>query len=411
MQNAGAEWNAQILVGAGIGDGAMGQPALRLFSGDDGDSQRSDLAQPMPAAPSTGLSISSAFSQYHEAKDSSPRTVEEYDTTLNRLDQWAIACSRSLTPIAVSSLDRQTIKDFLDWVYAQAVTAGQGNPGRTVNKRREHLRAVLNWLHREELTGPAPRFPDEREQRDATGLFFLDDAELDSLYWATYQMPRPHAWTRELTVGAYWRAGLAIWLTYGVDTQTLFAYDQAALPIRWKDIYWEPISPDRRIKDVSEWGWLFYRRKKTDKPFMRPMSRCVSMHLRAIAPKEPDPEQPVLDGAGGSRPCKRFQELVQLAGIQPKVTLEDRKGMKWNLKDLRKTCATRYEKHMPGTASVILGHAIGARDGTRAAVTFKHYANVSPLEFLAITTLPVPTAFTAIWDDTVKPKGGLLFAK
>ena len=61
----------------------------------------------------------------------------------------------------------------------------------------------------------------------------------------------------------------------------------------------------------------------------------------------------------------------------------------WLLKDLRKTCATYYDAHLPESSIEILGHSVGG-------VTYRHYAHRDPLAFKAIMTIPQPTAFTAL---------------
>ncbi|MBW3596395.1 MAG: hypothetical protein KY475_03860 [Planctomycetes bacterium] len=53
----------------------------------------------------------------------------------------------------------------------------------------------------------------------------------------------------------------------------------------------------------------------------------------------------------------------------------------WQLKDLRKTCATYYDEHVPESSIEILGHSIGG-------ITCRHYAHRAPLAFKAIMTLP-----------------------
>src|SRR5437879_11418443 len=58
----------------------------------------------------------------------------------------------------------------------------------------------------------------------------------------------------------------------------------------------------------------------------------------------------------------------------------------WVLKDLRKTCATYYDEHMPESSIEILGHSVGG-------ITYRHYAHRAPLAFKAIMTLPQPSAF------------------
>ena len=61
----------------------------------------------------------------------------------------------------------------------------------------------------------------------------------------------------------------------------------------------------------------------------------------------------------------------------------------WLLKDLRKTCATYYDEHVPESSIEILGHSVGG-------VTYRHYAHRAPLAFRAIMTLPQPSAFAAM---------------
>src|SRR6187455_280258 len=58
-------------------------------------------------------------------------------------------------------------------------------------------------------------------------------------------------------------------------------------------------------------------------------------------------------------------------------------------KDLRKTCATYYDEHVPESSVEILGHSVGG-------ITYRHYAHRAPLAYRAIMTLPQPTAFSAL---------------
>jgi integrase len=105
-------------------------------------------------------------------------------------------------------------------------------------------------------------------------------------------------------------------------------------------------------------------------------------------PENPAPDDPVFLG-GGSRPNARFQELCDLAGIKKKADVETGQPEPWELKDLRKTCATYYDEHMPESSVEILGHSVGG-------ITYRHYAHRDPLAFKAIMPLPQPTAFSAL---------------
>ena len=63
--------------------------------------------------------------------------------------------------IPVELLRRKDIREFLDWVYEQAVKGEGENPGRAANKAREHLRAIVTIRKRSQVldfTGVTPRF-------------------------------------------------------------------------------------------------------------------------------------------------------------------------------------------------------------------------------------------------------------
>ena len=105
-------------------------------------------------------------------------------------------------------------------------------------------------------------------------------------------------------------------------------------------------------------------------------------------PESPNPDDPVFLG-GGSRPNLRFRQLCEAAGIRAKTNVETGEMDPWLLKDLRKTCATYYDEHLPESSIEILGHSVGG-------ITYRHYAHRAPLAFRAIMTLPQPTAFSAL---------------
>jgi hypothetical protein len=75
-------------------------------------------------------------------------------------------------------------------------------------------------------------------------------------------------------------------------------------------------------------------------------------------PDNPDPDSPVFFG-GGTRPNNCFRALCNLAGIRPKTSVDTGEERPWVLKDLRKTCATHYDEHMPGSSVEILRHSAG----------------------------------------------------
>jgi hypothetical protein len=201
-------------------------------------------------------------------------------------------------------------------------------------------------------------------------------------------MERPRGWDSSFPLGRYWRVALVLFFNYGVDTGTVWKSTPEHEPILWRHVSWDRHSPNGQIKEQSPWGWLFYRRVKTGKALFRPMNRVVHAHLKSIASENPQPDDPVMLG-GGSRPNSRFRELCNLTGIKPKKNVETGEDESWELKDLRKTCATYYDEHVPESSIKILGHSVGG-------ITYRHYAHRAPLAFKAIMTLPQPSAFTAL---------------
>jgi hypothetical protein len=89
---------------------------------------------------------------------------------------------------------------------------------------------------------------------------------------------------------------------------------------------------------------------------------------------------------GGARPNARFQALCDLAGIKRRTNVETGRDEPWELKDLRKTCATYYDEHVPESSIEILGHSVGG-------ITYRHYAHRASLAFKAIMRIPQPAAF------------------
>ncbi len=58
----------------------------------------------------------------------------------------------------LEALQHKQIREFLDWVHERALAHEGTTPGRTANKAREHLRAVLSWAWEQEPIDNPPRF-------------------------------------------------------------------------------------------------------------------------------------------------------------------------------------------------------------------------------------------------------------
>jgi integrase len=333
-----------------------------------------------PGVVTMTISLETVVVKYLAAKRFSGGTRKEYKSTVAKWVAWE-------RRVNVDQIERTHIRDFLDWVHGKAIADGGSNPGRTANKTRENLRAILSWSWEQDFIEKLPRSPNPKPQRDVAGRHYLTKPDLNALYFATYKLTRPRGWNQPFTVGHYWRAALVVFFNYGVDTGTVFRSVGVHEPILWRHISWLPEPPNGQGKE-SRYGWLYYRRVKTQKQFHRPMNRVVNAHLKSIRQETQQPDAPVFDG-GTSRPNKQFQLLCDLAGVKPKQDVETGEEKSGVLKDLRKTSATYYDEHMPESSIEILGHSVGG-------VTYRHYAHRDPLAFKAIMTLPQPTAFNSL---------------
>src|SRR5437016_11102680 len=88
--------------------------------------------------------LNAAVESYLRAKTLSRGTRNEYFSTLRKWEQWG-------TGVPIEELRRKDIREFLDWVYESAVAHEGTNPGRTANKAREQLRAVISWAWEQEV--------------------------------------------------------------------------------------------------------------------------------------------------------------------------------------------------------------------------------------------------------------------
>ena len=82
--------------------------------------------------------LESIVTKYLRSGSPAQRTREEYATTLRKWSRWGGA-------VPLENLGRKEICEFLDWVHEDAVARHARNPGRTSNKVRSHLRAVMSW--------------------------------------------------------------------------------------------------------------------------------------------------------------------------------------------------------------------------------------------------------------------------
>lgn len=390
--NCSIDWRAGLIDQEGI---TVGAPLLALF---DPDCQFG--VGPEGRVGRCGWTVREAVEAYCRAKKSVLGTRRAYQTLARRWEIWSSSL-RSATPKAIGALTAEDWAAFLGWVQSEAESAGDGNVGRTFNKYRGEISAVLRWLVDEEQLSALPRLPAKQEQRTVAGAYYLERGELSRVYWQTYNLKNPRGWPHVATIGAMWRAALVMFYAYGLDTHALF-YCRGKETLCWEHILDAPRAPGRVAKVRCKYGWIRWQRQKTGRLLLLPVHPIVRAHLESIRPSQWSPGDRVFGVAGRSKPNEVFRELISRAGLEDKLDAETGDTQPYVLKDLRKTCATA---HGAVRGRLILGHA----DGT---ITEKHYANQLPEVLAAVRELRFFRAAKSILDDRIKPPADvLLFAK
>jgi len=116
------------------------------------------------------------------AKKLSAGTTKEYRSTVTKWRTWGKG-------VDVDQIERHHIREFLDWVHERASHDGGSNAGRTANKARENLRAIMSWAWEQDYLGKLPRFPKPKPQRDVAGRHYLTKPDLNALYYCRYSRP------------------------------------------------------------------------------------------------------------------------------------------------------------------------------------------------------------------------------
>jgi integrase len=359
----------------------------------------------------TGISVSDAVEQYGVAKRLAPRTRAEYGTMLSKLYRWSAASKhRFTTPMLLADLTADNVRDFLVWVEQNSDGENKAN---SRNKACTSLGALLRWAFDQELIPSLPRIPKKVEQREIAGQYFFTDSEIDAIYWATYKLPCPRGWDLTQPIGAYWRAAIVLFRTYGMDTQALFPYSHLIESVlQWKHVTIESLPPGRVANVENADGYLTIRREKTGRTRIVPLDAVVRAHLELIRPANCDSELPLMGrfggskictAAGGVRPNKRFRKLCSVGKVPKKLDVETGKIRDHELKDLRKTCGTMHDANLPESGVRMLGHSTGT-------ITDKHYSHTLPALIAAMKTFKHPQSFYSIADQSIRPPE-CLFAK
>ena len=91
-----------------------------------------------PGVVTMSISLEKVAVKYLATKKLSSGTCKEYRATVTKWIAWGKG-------VDVDQIERTHIREFLDWVHEKAASDGGSNAGRTANKARENLRAILSW--------------------------------------------------------------------------------------------------------------------------------------------------------------------------------------------------------------------------------------------------------------------------
>ena len=98
------------------------------------------------------ISVEKVAEKYLATKKLSSGTCKEYRSTVGKWTAWGKG-------VDVDEIGRTHLREFLDWVHDKAAEDGGSNAGRTANKARETLRAILSWAWEQDYVEKLPRFP------------------------------------------------------------------------------------------------------------------------------------------------------------------------------------------------------------------------------------------------------------
>jgi hypothetical protein len=199
--------------------------------------------------------LRTAIANYLRTGQFADGTRAEYRTTLKKWAEWSAG-------VPIEKLGRKGIRDFLDWVYEKALVEEGTSPGRTANKARKQLPAIISWAWEQEIIETPPRFPKPRDQRDVVGRHYLTKVEINALYLATHRIRRPRGWRFPVPVGRYWRSALVLYFNSDyLDPTPFYAasetqYFTTRYPMTRNFIQ---INEGQIIRVTSDQGWTAVR--------------------------------------------------------------------------------------------------------------------------------------------------------
>lgn len=316
----------------------MSSAALRLF-GADGVSVDPSSSLEAKRRWTLREAYENTLRRDQERSGIAARTIEDYETTLDRWDEWLSLTDASL---AISEITEEELNLFLDWIEA-------GRSGRTVNKHRGNVEAILRRC--------GPKGPHNRHGRKILDEFVFVEPRDESRDAECIVRPMPrddferiYGACRVATRPAFgrtpppltWRTLLLLLWTFGPRRTDAFRMADSAVSFKTEC----PAMLRRRIENPH--GWLSYTPKKTRrfKPqrLVLPLPKGLAAHLRQVEGRD----NRLFPFNGSFRAWREeFLKIQAAAGIDQPYTF----------KELRKTANVEWGALDADLGEHVLGHA------------------------------------------------------
>jgi integrase len=276
----------------------------------------------------------------------------------------------------VATIGDQLLAEFARWLVAS------GKQPSTCNKTWSFLRPIFRKLSPRVEKNPrglgiidqVPYFPHQRTPRPKKRIVALD--RLDQLYRGAADMTWPPH--RDVPPATAWRALLVLLYNFGPRSWS----DGASMPMDAIVLKSECPDPDSAVE--NEHGWLVYEPTKTkryNRELVLPLNQISRRHFEPLLC---DRELLFTFNKANKRFYIEWNRLLELSGVP-----------KFDLKDLRKTCNTAYNKIRPGIGKWFLGHAPHGTNET-------FYLDVMPQLVDAVHKLPQPPTFEALINKPIE---------
>lgn len=249
-----------------------------------------------------------------------------------------------------------------------------GHKPQTCNKWFRHLRAILNHL--------GPRSRHDKRSRYARNFYqevpWLDDLEetdpepveiTEDQINAIYEHCHVARWPLKARTNCeptdWWRAVVVLGINYGPRRDDWYRLPSAAVSFHK--------------------GTFTYVAKKTGKRHELVLNDVVTWHLQRLG---------FQDRASLLTPTQSHRQLYrEWHRIQNAAGVSGQDSLPFDFHALRHTCAARYHEHFPGTAEILLGHAL-PRNAQVTAISYLGKQLLKPV-WNAIRNIPQPSAFVA----------------